>query len=333
VSSNDNNVRILAVDVGTNSTLWMIADFGFRISEFWGNDTTAEALTLIERGIEYNGLGAGLTAEGRISDEQFSVNRQIIEKIVRHGRESGCNRYGAVGTHALRKAVNSAEFLKMSNELGLPLEIISDEQEAELAWKGVFQFRNADFGILNSEKGQIALLDLGGGSTELALGKAEKIEWAQSLPLGAVTLARQFFQHDPPTSAEISAAKEAAQQTFSGWKGRLSEDSSLVLIAGTATALTAIENGITTYTPGCLEGLTLSLPQVQKWCDRLLKMSLEERKTIPGMPVERAGSIHAGALLLVEILTVLGKKEAQISERGVMFGLAMDIIAHGDAIG
>ncbi len=297
--------RLLAIDVGTNSTLHLCAD------------VTGGKVKVVETGITGNRLGIDLDENSRIGDKLLELNRKILLELIEKGRELNCKKIGAVGTHALRRASNQQDFIVMADRLGLNVEIISDKDEAILAWRGVF-------GISESDR-QIGLLDIGGGSTELSIGRGSKPEWSSSMPCGAVILARQFFHHDPPLTEEVEPAVQDVRRRFSQWKNTLSGKEELVGIAGTITALATIEQGITKYEPGQVEGLSIGAECIRKWRESLLNMTLTERESIPGMPQARAGSIHAGALILSEILNILNKDCIKVSVRGVLWGLAMKL--------
>ncbi|NQU06802.1 MAG: hypothetical protein HQ568_11960 [Calditrichaeota bacterium] len=298
-------MKIMSVDIGTNSTLHLVVD------------VTDNEIILLERGIIGNSLGAEISPDSVINELLMEKNQLILRTLVKKAHELGCVRIGAVGTHALRKAVNRDEFIKMAEGEGINLKIISDADEANLAWKGVFGS--------NGPTKRTALLDLGGGSIELILGKGETREYSDSIPMGAVTLTRDHFKHDPPLYNETLSAKAAACDVFRKWKPFQERSFDLIGIAGTITALATIKYRIVEYTPDCLNGLTLNPEDVSKLTGRLLSMNLSEREAMPGMPTARAASIHAGALMLDIILDVIGRRSITVSERGILFGLADEI--------
>lgn len=299
-------MRVMAIDVGTNSTLHLVAD------------VTDEGITLIERGIIGNSLGIGIRSDGLLNAELLNKNREILRLLSEKALKMKCKRVGAVGTHALRRASNADDFLNMAGrDAGISMRIISDEEEATLTWTGVFGSQGPDR--------LTGLLDLGGGSSELVIGQGASHEWMDSVPTGAVTLAREFFHQDPPSSHETDAAEKTVFDRFTDWRKQSGRSFDLVGVAGTVTALAAIENELNEYTPGCLEGSIISHDIISKWRSKLLSFTLNQRRLIIGMPPARAESIHAGMLILDAVLTILGKDEMKVSERGVLFGLAMKL--------
>ncbi len=303
-------MRVMAIDIGTNSTLHLVAD----VSEI--------GILVVDRGIVGNSLGANTGSNGILGPQLLKKNLWILQELVNKSRRFNCENIGAVGTHALRHAVNPQDFVEVAQTVGVPVEIISDDDEARLAWRGVFEKTGPDKFT--------GLLDIGGGSCELILGRDSDLEYSDSIPTGAVTLARNHFLHDPPEPDETRTVKEVLTSYFTGWAEYKSRDFTLFGIAGTITALAAIKYGLTEYVPGCLDGLKLSANDVKRAKSRMLTLSLRQRKAIPGMPPARAESIHAGLMILDAILNVINKDEIIVSERGVLFGLAQKLAEDSD---
>lgn len=298
-------MRVMAIDIGTNSTLHLIAEV-----------QTGE-VSVLQRGIESNGLGRYAQKDGSLSADLIESNRLILERLAGKAVEFECSKCLAVGTHALRNAVNRDEFITMSERIGMPIRIISPEAESHYAWQGVFGRSGPS---VNS-----ALLDIGGGSSELSVGDNALPGKSISLPVGAVNLCRRFFLNDPPDSTEISAARQYVKDVFTSWSDLLPPNTELVGTAGTITSLTAVHNKLAEFVPGMFESLTLSADQIDFWFDNLIKLDEDSRRLIPCMPPARAGSIHSGVLILKEILSILERKSLRVSERGVLFGVALEL--------
>lgn len=297
-------MRTLTIDIGTNSTLYLIADL------------EGDNLRVVERGIAGNRLGAGKNEDGWLPPDLIEENRQILVKMIERGRALGCDAVKAVGTEALRSAANSLEFLAMAASIGLGCETVDGEREASLAWRGV----------VGNQKStdMIAILDIGGGSSELIVGKSSVIEYANSVPIGAVTATRRFTS-DPPPPAEIVELRKEAEKLLAGWLKILPMTCPLIGIAGTCTSLASLGLRISEYKPGVLEGYRLSHRSVIVWKNKLLKMSLDERRVLPGMPPARAAILPAGAVILEAAMRTIGKKGLRVSEKGLIFGLAWEL--------
>ncbi|MFN3821082.1 MAG: hypothetical protein ACK4OO_02010 [bacterium] len=303
--------RVLAVDVGTHSTLYLVAD------------VSSDGVIVVERGIYANHLGETAGDQGQIPQEVLNTNEKILRIIVHKGEEWKVERALGVGTAALRRASNQDQFLLIAETVGLPFRIISSQEEIRLSWMGVL-------GATGPSEFK-AVLDIGGGSTELMAGEGKEPRWAESLPLGSVLLSRKFFRNDPPLEEEIEAGEQFVRETVQHWSqllsltGAPSHPSSPWLIgtAGTVTALAMVENRILAYSPDCITGLLLTQEAITRWADQLLKMNYSQRLNVPAMPVVRARYIPAGALILKVIVDILGLEAIQVSDRGVLFGVAM----------
>lgn len=297
-------MRTLSIDIGTNSTLYLIAD------------VTPASFELVERGISGNRLGADKREDGSFSPELIEDNRQILLEIQRRGEELGCDAVKAVGTHALRTATNADAFVAMINSIGLDFQIIDGVQEAALAWRGV---------VGNNLPSQhTAILDIGGGSSELIIGQGDQIAFSLSIPLGAVTLTRSFSS-DPPPRTEIVLARRYVSRMLTPWRNVIPENCQLIGIAGTCTSLVSVAHKIIDYIPGVIEGRGISRQSVSKWKNLLFKKNLDERRALPGMPPARAEILPAGALILEMAMSVLTKQDMIVSEKGLIFGMAYEM--------
>ncbi len=298
-------MRTLTIDIGTNSTLYLIADL------------TDDSMQVVERGIAGNHLGAGKSEDGLLPPDLIEENRLILLRMMDRGKELGCEAVKAVGTQALRSARNSADFVAMTASIGLDFQIIDGEHEAALAWRGV---------VGNSPSShQIAILDIGGGSSELIVGRGSSIEYSQSIPIGAVTLTRRFSS-DPPPLAEIIKLREDVADMLAPWAKVVPMTCPLIGIAGTCTSLASLGLQIVDYKPGLIEGYRLSHRAVVVWRNKLSKMSLDERKALPGMPPARAAILPAGAIILDLAMKIIGKRGLRVSEKGLIFGLAWKML-------
>ncbi len=305
-------MRVFAIDIGTNSTLHLVA-------EVEGN-----TILTVEQGIVRNRLGADIQADGTIDSELMDFNRGVMQNLARHAKMLRCSSIMAMGTHALRQAKNTHDFIAMSESYGIPLRILSGAEEAAMAWRGVFgvstmESKSAD------ETNQMALLDIGGGSSELSLGTVEAPRWSQSIPRGAVSLSRDFFRSDPPSASDISKATGKVIAEYNHWQGKIAGNVKLIGIAGTIFSLASLIHDVGEYQAGAVEGKVISYRNVCQWRDDLLKMKLDERQALASMPPARAESIHAGALILAVVMDVLQVAELTTSERGLLHGLSLEM--------
>lgn len=296
--------RYAAIDVGSNSVLLLVADV----------DEEGRLTPLVE--------GARAT---RLSERYYSGNRLIrsarertLEAIcdfVRVARRAGVDSIAAVGTSVLREAVNGSEFRQeVRQECGLPIEVISGEQEAELAYIGnVFDRR------LPGSDGERVVLDIGGGSTELTRGLGQKIVARCSYPIGAVRLTEQFLRSDPPAVGECDAADLAIEQAL-GEVEPLAPGSLLIGCGGTVYNLASVARAAGMISPRELHGAILPHTRVAELIDLFRSLTLKFRKRVPGLEPERADLILAGTMILHQMMARLSQPNLVVSNNGVRHG-------------
>jgi len=295
-------LRIMAIDIGTNTTLHLVADID------------VERLEIVERGLVGSKLGLGLINGNRLTAETIDNHSQIFSELTDRAANLGCQKIGAVGTHALRIALNRNSLVEMAAEAGLDLRVISAQEEAQLGWTGHFDMAGSS--------APTALLDIGGGSSELSIGSGTVPNWTSSIPVGGLNITKLFFHHDPPIAEEIFRAKNYIDSSYRSWKNVLDKNCPLIGVSGVMTSIAAIQGRISNYSPGIFEGITLNGEYITSLKDRLIVMSKAERAALPGMPEHVIGSIHASVMIVEHVLNLLSVGEIVVSERGVLFGLA-----------
>jgi exopolyphosphatase / guanosine-5'-triphosphate,3'-diphosphate pyrophosphatase len=308
-------VKVAAIDIGTNSVLLLIAE------------KTASGLTpLLERAtITRLGEGVDRTRElARTARERtLDCLADYASDIMRHAPA----RIAAVGTSAMRDARGGPEFAKEAEQvLGtLPL-VIAGKREAELTFRGAL----SGLGLETGERA--AVLDVGGGSTEIVVGSAPdaskpaSIESATSLDLGSVRLFERHVTRDPPSPSELDAARRDVDRTL--WSERaVPSEAVFVGVAGTVTTLAAVAGDVDPYDATRIHGARLARGTVRDLASRLASLSLVDRKKLRGLDERRADVIVTGALLVERVLAWSQKTELVVSDRGVRWGLAEELAA------
>jgi len=295
-------LRIMAIDIGTNSTTHLVAD------------TEVNKLNLIERGLVGNKLGLDLRTGNQFNDDTIASNRKYLNELMLRANELGCERIRAIGTHALRNANNTELFTDMTREIGLELNVISEVEEARLAWLG-------QFGQTGSSV-ESAVLDIGGGSSELSIGIGVSPNWTSSIPIAGISTSNKHFRYDPPNQLEVERAKQSVEVLFNPWVGRLVNDCKFIGVSGVITSVASIFLKLANYSIGIFEGVVLQHDYISALSKKLLSMTSIERKNLPGMPLNVVNSIHGGVLILDHVMNILEKDRITVSERGVLFGLA-----------
>lgn len=302
--------RYAVIDVGTNSVLLLIAE-----PDEAGWDVIVDTTTITR-------MGEGLSRTGSIGDDPLRRNVECLTRYRQLCDEHAVSEIAAVGTSALRDAKNSQEVLEeIGKATGIRIEIIDGETEAELSYLAV----RSDASLQLPETGRVAVIDIGGGSAELILGQ-ERLEFAESVNIGAVRMTEQFLRSDPPTDEEVAAMRnrirEGLHDLFSNLQERVDIASCPLAVAGvggTMVNLGHVQQGGGDFRKA--HGSRLQLEQVRSLIQRFCSVNLEHRREIPGLEPARADVIIAGAVILEELLSHLHQTAVQVSIRGLRYGL------------
>jgi exopolyphosphatase/guanosine-5'-triphosphate,3'-diphosphate pyrophosphatase len=300
---------IAAIDVGTNTTLLLIARPR--------PGAPADPDVLVEAA-EITRLGRGIGGDGKLGRAGIDLTLAALAKYAELAAKHGAT-IAAVGTEALRRAPNANEFLLAAHKtLGAPVNVIDGDHEAALTFRAVAEsFPTA---IASS---RTAVIDIGGGSTEIIVSDRGQIVFRRSLPLGSVRLHERHIRDDPPTPDQLSAivrdveaAIDAAGSPFEG--GPLT---ALIGVAGTVTSLAAMTLRLDSYDAARVHGLVLTLADIDAQIARLSSTTQPEREQMAGLDPRRADVILAGALLLRTIARRAAVAEIRVSDRGIRWGL------------
>jgi exopolyphosphatase / guanosine-5'-triphosphate,3'-diphosphate pyrophosphatase len=301
--------RLAAVDVGTNSTRLLVADVD-------GGRVVAELAreTVITR------LGKGVDRTGRFDPAALRRTLDVLTGYAAVCERLDVARRRVVATSATRDAANRREFLDGVRQLfGVEAEVLSGEEEAAAAYRGATHDLPGDQRTL--------VVDIGGGSTELILGRREP-EAMLSLDVGCVRLHERHLHSDPPTAAEVAALRADADAHLARVTGVLDPSSAerVVGVAGTITTVTAIGLGLDAYDPRRIHRSALRADEIAAVAGKLAAMTVAERAALPVMAKGREDVIAAGALLLDELVRTFGFPRVIASESdildGVLLGLA-----------
>jgi exopolyphosphatase / guanosine-5'-triphosphate,3'-diphosphate pyrophosphatase len=302
--------RLAALDVGTNSTRLLVADVD-------GGSVIAEHA----REMIITRLGKGVDRTGRFDPAALRRTLDVLAGYEATCRRLGVSRRRVVATSATRDAGNRQEFLDgVRALLGVDAEVLSGEEEAATAFRGATH-------DLPGEERTLAV-DIGGGSTELILGRRGAPEAMVSLDLGCVRLHERHLHSDPPTAAEVAALRADAAARLATVTGTLDPASAerVVGVAGTITTVTAIGLGLDSYDPRRIHRSALSAAEIAAVAEKLAAMTVAERAALPVMAKGREDVIAAGALLLDQLVRTFGFPRVIASETdildGVLLGLA-----------
>jgi len=294
--------RFASIDVGTNTLLLLIAEMvrGRLESRF-------EMETVVR-------LGEGLKTNGVISPGAMQRGYETLTKYLDCCRAWGVRDTFTVGTSVLRDAGNSGEFCRMVQEgLGLNIDVISGEKEAFLSYLAVV--RDA-----RETPKPILVVDVGGGSTEFILGEGERVlEWV-SLPLGLVGFTEQFLISDPVREVEWDRMADVIKASLSEIP-HPSEPFSMVSVGGTGTTLASVQLRLKEVASERTHHFILSKEAIRNQLALYRSRTLKGRKSIPGLPWDRADVILAGGAILYLAMEELRCPSVMISTHGVRYGL------------
>lgn len=289
-----------AVDVGSNSVRLLVVD-------------TAGAR--LDRRIETTRLAAGVDAAGRLDDAAIARTVATIARFRDRWQELGATRVRITATSAARDAVDRDRLLDaVEAAVGVRPEVISGQEEAALAFAG------ATGGVIAERP--TAVVDVGGGSTELVIGDAAgRPAGAVSMRLGCVRLTERALHHDPATTAEraraeadVAAELERAERELAAIGVPLAAEA-LIAVAGTATTIAALDLGLDHYDEGRIHGAVVAVARLEALRDELLSLDVAARAALGPMQPGRADVIHGGAIVLAACARRLGVAEVIVSER------------------
>jgi exopolyphosphatase/guanosine-5'-triphosphate,3'-diphosphate pyrophosphatase len=305
-------MRVAVVDIGSNSTRLLIAD------------REDHRITELVRRTEVTRLGAGVDTDGRLRDDAMGRVFRTLDGYKAEIDERGCERAVAVLTSAVRDSANGGEFAgQVRRRYGLEPHILSGDDEARLTYLGATSERDP------ADRTPTLELDIGGGSTELVVGHGQEVDFHVSTQAGVVRQTERHIHHDPPAGAEMGELAEdvCGILTAAVPADRRESVAHAIGVAGTATSLAAIAQELDPYDPEKVHGYLLSAAECDGILDRLSKMTLEERRRVPGLHPDRAPTIIAGVIIFREVLSLFGLDQIEISEHDILRGAALDLIS------
>ncbi|MBW4467405.1 MAG: Ppx/GppA family phosphatase [Pegethrix bostrychoides GSE-TBD4-15B] len=314
--------RVLAaIDVGTNSIHMAVVRVQPEIPAF----------TIIAREKNTVRLGNRDLRTGRLTPEAMDRALSALRRCQEIAKALNAEETVATATSAVREAPNGHLFLQqVEAKLGLVIDLISGSEEARRIYLGVLS--GMEF------NGQPhAIIDIGGGSTELILGDGHEPRSLSSTKVGAVRLTAELVHTDPISNSEFNYL----QAYVRGMMERGAEDLCAHLRPGELPRLVGTSGTIETLAtiharerlglvPASLNGYQFSLKDLRELVHRLRRLSYAERSALPGMSDRRAEIIVAGALILQETMALLGLEQITICERALREGIVVDwMLTHG----
>jgi exopolyphosphatase/guanosine-5'-triphosphate,3'-diphosphate pyrophosphatase len=285
------------VDIGSNTTRLLVADCR-------GNGSIRELMT--QR--VYTRLGKALGRDKLLPAEKVEEVAEVVERQVRHARELGAERVRVVATAAIRQAANRDELVAaIERAAGIPAHVLSDEDEARLAFAGATRM------LAGAPGGPIAVVDVGGGSTEIAIGTLEEgVTWSRSFRVGSGFLADSYLRSDPPGAAELDAVRHHAAGVFEGLRAPAVERA--VACGGSAASLRRMAGAELTHD---------ALERAVRLLASAPRTEIAERFELDP---ERVQLLPAGVLILDAVSTALGVP-LKIGGGGLREGVVLELAA------
>jgi len=302
------NMRIAAIDIGTNTILMLIAEVR--------SDGT---INIITDHHQIARLGKGVDEHRIIQEETFHRVLGILREQKVIAQSHSVEHIVVCGTSALRDSVNAQDFIDFVRQnIGLDIQVISGQKEAELTYHGVI----SDYYPSNSAQ-SYAVVDIGGGSTELITGSDSEIKSYASIDIGSVRLTERFLKKSPPSESAINNSCTYIHNQLKSLPP-LHPDVKLIGVAGTLTTLAALDLHLAYFDPYKVDRHVLTLDTINRIFDDLKLCTYDQLKGLPQIHPLRADIILAGILILREILTYLRIPRIIVSVRGLRHGLLLN---------
>jgi exopolyphosphatase/guanosine-5'-triphosphate,3'-diphosphate pyrophosphatase len=299
---------VAAIDCGTNSTRLLVGRAG-----------PAGPVEPVERLMRITRLGQGVAASGRLAQEAVDRTVAVLEEYRAVMDRLGVEAVRMTATSAARDAANRDVFFDAAESVvGTRPELLTGGEEGRLSFLGA----TAE---LDPATGPFLVVDIGGGSTELAVGTAE-CEGVVSIDVGCVRLTEQYLQSDPPRPEELSSAISVTEAWLEDVVRELpaaKEANRLVGLAGTVATAAAVEIGLAEYDRSRIHHFRLTRDAAEDVFRTLATEALADRVHNPGLERERADVIVGGCCVLVAVFRFFGFDELLVSEADILDGLVL----------
>lgn len=313
-------MRTAILDIGSNSTLLLI---GARTPTGWQVLTDQTRITR---------LGEGFEPAKQLQPAGVERTLQAVEAYLQECQSWGASRVLGLATAVVREATNPElliEPLATRWQFQIVREgfaaavaalsgasrvvcVLSEQEEAQLSFVSVAKDES-----LELSDAPVAVVDIGGGSVEVAFGRTVP-EQAFSFPIGARRVRETLMPSDPPEPREILQAVRALDETLMPLR-HLPQPERVVAIGGTGVNLAVLALGLGMFDPTRTHGIWLTDEVLGALLNQLLRLNDAERRTLPGIEPERAPLLHVGALILERVLYALRREAVQISVRGIRY--------------
>ncbi|MCK0117260.1 Ppx/GppA family phosphatase [Isoptericola sp. S6320L] len=307
-------MRLGVIDIGSNTVHLLVMDAraGARPVPQASHKTTVRLMRYVE-------------PDGSISKAGVKELRKAVEAAAAEGAEHGIEQTMALATSALREATNGAEVLAdLEKRAGVPIEVLAGDEEARLTFLAARRWYG--WGA-----GRLLLLDIGGGSLEIATGVDEAPDVALSVPLGAGRMTRRFLlDADPPKPDDVETLREHARSVLRDAVGPVAKAPAPDHAVATSKTFRSLARlaGMPRQVMGTGERWRMRHDHLADWEPRLAKLSSADRTVLPGIGPGRALQIVAGAVVAQEAMAALGVDEVEICPWALREGAILQRLDH-----
>lgn len=307
-------IRRAVIDVGTNSVKLLVGD------------VSAEEVTPVLEDSTQTRLGRGFYENHVLQRPAIRETADAVASFAAEAKQLDAKSIRVFATSAARDARNAADLVgAIEKASGLRLEIISGEQEAELAFRGV---------VSNPQlaKHPLLILDVGGGSTEFIVGEHGHAQFQESFNIGTVRLLEKLPHSEPPKAQELDDCRTwlhhfldecVVPKVRPALRACSERRVQLIGTGGTSTIIARIQLAIDSYDRDPIEAARISRAQVHRLVERLWSLPLAQRQEIIGLPKKRADVILPGVAIYEAVMDVLGFPELRVSTRGLRYAALM----------
>ncbi|GHE33164.1 Ppx/GppA phosphatase family protein [Streptomyces cellulosae] len=306
-------MRLGVLDVGSNTVHLLVVDAhpGARPLPAHSHKTELRLAQLLDD-------------EGSIGPDGIDRLVAVVHEALQAAEDKGVEELLPFATSAVRDARNADDVLaRVREETGVELQVLSGEEEAKLTFLAARRW----FGW---SSGKLLVIDIGGGSLEIAYGLDEEPDAAVSLPLGAGRLTAGWLPGDPPEAEEVRALRRHVRTEIARTVGEFSRFGAPDHVV--ATSKTFKQLARLAGAPGSAEGLyvqrELKRESLEAWVPRLAGMTAAERAELPGVSEARAGQLLAGAMVAEGAMDLFGVERLEICPWALREGVILRRLDH-----
>lgn len=300
---------VAAIDCGTNTIKLLVGDL----------EQDPEGVRRESRMVR---LGQGVDATGRLAPDALARTYGAIDEYAAIIADAGVERIRFCATSATRDAENAEEFRAgVRQRLGIEPEVLAGPEEARLAFAGAVR------GLADVLTDPVLVIDIGGGSTELILGRAGSgPDQEHSMNLGSVRLTERHLRSDPPSAVEIAACVADIDAMLDASPVSPAAAATVVGVAGTITQIAAGVLDLAAYDRAAIDQVVLLAADIDAYVERLVAMTVQERTALTYMHPGRADVIGGGGLILRRILRRTTQSTVTIAETDILDGIAWSLV-------